>query len=127
MALCFDRKKDFHVDPRLDAVRFTRKRKPGRPKNIGLALEREPPVQREGDEGEEDGGEGAVDDTETLQEGDGGGQQERGFGVHQVQVPAHLWSSLPIHLGDIRVNQMEAGTSSHADNDTVEQLDWNME
>ena len=47
MALTFDRT-NFAVDPRLNAVKFTRRKK-GRPKKLGLALTREPSLLPEGD------------------------------------------------------------------------------
>ena len=44
LGLVYDRKKDFPVDPRITAVRFIRKRKAGRPRNLRPALTREPPL-----------------------------------------------------------------------------------
>ena len=61
MALTYDRNRAFPVDPRLNAVKFT-KRKPGRPKKLGLALTREAPlVPEDGDQLDEaDGGDELV-------------------------------------------------------------------
>ena len=44
MALVYDRKKEFPIDPRLNPLRFKRKRPVGRPKKLGLALTREQPL-----------------------------------------------------------------------------------
>ena len=44
MGPVYDRKKDFPIDPRLNPLRFKRKRKVGRPKKLGLALTREQPL-----------------------------------------------------------------------------------
>ena len=44
MALLYDRKKEFPIDPRLNPLRFKRKRPVGRPKKLGLALTREQPL-----------------------------------------------------------------------------------
>ena len=132
MALVYDRNKDFLVDQRLDEVRFTRKRKVGRPKKLGLALAKEPLLVvvngqlqepgRPGDRGE------AVAGARGPEEG--GGQVE----PTQAAVPANIsnnWSSLPIFLGNIQVTDRglqpqpaELGTSSAEDD--VEELNWNL-
>ena len=44
MALVYDRKKEFTIDPRLNPLRFKRKRPVGRPKKLGLALTMEQPL-----------------------------------------------------------------------------------
>ena len=44
MALVYDWKKEFPIDPRLNPLRFKRKRPLGRPKKLGLALTREQPL-----------------------------------------------------------------------------------
>ena len=44
MALVYDRNKEFPIDPRLNPLRFKRKRPVGRPKKLGLALTREQPL-----------------------------------------------------------------------------------
>ena len=51
MALVFDRNPEFPVDPRFSSFGLKRKRKRGRPKNIGGALDRR--VPRAADQGEE--------------------------------------------------------------------------
>ena len=55
MALVFDRNPEFPVDPRFSSFGLKRKRKRGRPKNIGGALDRR--VPRAADQGEADQGE----------------------------------------------------------------------
>ena len=55
MALVFDRNPEFLVDPRFSSFGLKRKRKRGRPKNIGGALDRR--VPRAADQGEADQGE----------------------------------------------------------------------
>ena len=52
MALVFDRNSEFPVDPRFSSFGLKRKRKRGRPKNIGGALDRR--VPRAADQGEAD-------------------------------------------------------------------------
>ena len=51
MALVFDQNPEFPVDPRFSSFGLKRKRKRGRPKNIGGALDRR--VPRAADQGEE--------------------------------------------------------------------------
>ena len=55
MALVFDQNPEFPVDPRFSSFGLKRKRKRGRPKNIGGALDRI--VPRAADQGEADQGE----------------------------------------------------------------------
>ena len=132
LALVYDRKKDFPVDERMTAVRFTRKRKAGRPGKLKPALTRETPLvvvngelqqpERPGDQGE------AV-------AGRGGGEGEP---THHAAVPTNLWSSLPMDIGSIQVTDgelqlqpTEQGTSSEEEDDPqqdVEELDleWNL-
>ena len=52
MALVFDQNPEFPVDPRFSSFGLKRKRKRGRPKNIGGALDRR--VPRAADQGEAD-------------------------------------------------------------------------
>ena len=64
MALVFDRNPEFPVDPRFSSFGLKRKRKRGRPKNIGGALDRR--VPRAADQGEADQGE----EIEEIEEGE---------------------------------------------------------
>lgn len=123
LGLVYDRKKDFPVDPRITAVRFIRKRKAGRPRNLRPALTREPPLvvvdgqfqqpERPGNRGEAvpeaaaGGGQGEPTHAAVPERpGDrgeavpgpsccrgGGGGQG---GPTHAAVPTNLWSSLPI-------------------------------
>ena len=111
-ALVYDRNKDFPVDPRLDAVRFTRKRKVGRPKALGSALTRETPLVVVNGQLQQPGYQGAA-----VPGGDA--RPEVGGGDPLVAaIPASIsnnWSSLPMILGNVQVTdsglQLQPGTS----------------
>ena len=64
MALVFNQNPEFPVDPRFSSFGLKRKRKRGRPKNIGGALDRR--VPRAADQGEADQGE----EIEEIEEGE---------------------------------------------------------
>ena len=112
LALVYDRNKDFPVDPRLDAVRFTRKRKVGRPKALGSALTRETPLVVVNGQLQQPGYRGAA-----VPGGDA--RPEVGGGDPLVAaIPASIsnnWSSLPMILGNVQVTdsglQLQPGTS----------------
>ena len=126
MALTYDRNRAFPVDPRLNAVKFT-KRKPGRPKKLGLALTREAPlVPEDGDQLDEaDGG----DELVAVARGRGAlpgpsrgrgqlrvrGVRVRG-GQRSLVVPSNLWSS-SMFLGNIEVSDVG---ESHGEEDEGE-------
>ena len=95
LGLVYDRKKDFPVDPRITAVRFIRKRKAGRPRNLRPALTREPPlvvVDGQFQQPERPGNRGEAVPGPSCCRGGGGGQG----GPTHAAVPTNLWSSLPI-------------------------------
>ena len=98
-ALVYDRNKDFPVDPRLDAVRFTRKRKVGRPKALGSALTRETPLVVVNGQLQQPGYRGTA-----VPGGDA--RPEVGGGDPLVAaIPASIsnnWSSLPMILGNVQ-------------------------
>ena len=143
LALVYDRNKDFPVDPRLDAVRFTRKRKVGRPKALGSALTRETPLVVVNGQLQQPGYRGAA-----VPGGDA--RPEVGGGDPLVAaIPASIsnnWSSLPMILGNVQVTdsglQLQPGTSrlpgpqlppgpsaepgTSSAEDDVEELTWDL-
>ena len=125
LALVYDRNKDFPVDPRLDAVRFTRKRKVGRPKALGSALTRETPLVVVNGQLQQPGYRGAAVPGGDARPEVGGGDPlvaaipKVGGGDPLVAaIPASIsnnWSSLPMILGNVQVTdsrlQLQPGTS----------------
>ena len=94
LGLVYDRNKDFAVDPRLDAIRFTRKRKVGRPKNTGRALDKEQPlfvVDGQLQEAPRAGGGGDV----------AAGPMERDVEPVNLQLRPGEWAALPAFVGNL--------------------------
>lgn len=104
MGLCYARNKNFPVDPRLDAVRFNRRRGPGKPKKSGNARTIEPPLV-----GPQPAGQALMEE-----ETDGaGGREEPDEG--EVEVPQGDWGGRC---------QLEPGSSN--DDEDAEELNWDL-
>ena len=115
MALVYDRKKEFPVDPGLNPLRFKRKRPVGRPKRLGLALTKEPPLLPGGLEGRGGPGGEAAQGVAGQSGAQAGGAQtgaSQGGGEREAAVPRAVWLEILANAGDIGQLQAVGGDES---------------